>query len=729
MREPVPSLLGAAIACGSALALALPASTQVPETPASEEKLRVEIDPETRVQTNAPPTQDVLVPEPRVSITRDTPVDPALLGQEPAPGQPLQPTLPRAVAPPTGDISVSTIDASPGRIDLNTTARVPRLVLREAPVREVLSLLARSANLNLVFAEGSGGGDDGIPGNTGDAAAAQTISVELENEPVQEVFNAVLLASGLQASRRGSIIYVGASLPQSAQNIVSRTYRLNEVPAGDAASFLATQGAATQQVFAEVIQVINQQTGEIVREIPQPAEIISVNIDDDERGNTPLLLDGLSVSTDERLNALTVVGDLRRVEIATTLLEQLDARRRQVAINVKIVDVNLLNTEDFSASVSFGVGDTFFVSDNGAAALNFGGSNPPTAASATVPGGFTPPIIELPIPGGATGAPFFDFQPDAPFGDVNFSPGTAAPGDFVGGFARPNFGTDANPFQPGITDFTPAVEGTPTLDADGNLVINPLTGGPLFDTQPTPAEIEFTLPELFQTPTDFLATLQAQITSGNAKILTDPTLVVQENETATVNLTSEIFSGVLTTTAPGADEGAFLAASEPNIREAGLILSVAITRIDDNGFISLTVVPSVTAPSGVVPVEDAGGLGEIQLLSNRTLNSGLIRLRDGQTLILSGIIQDSDIVSVSKVPILGDLPILGALFRSTNRVNQRQEVVVLLTPRILDDSLAGGGFGFDADFSPDTRQLLQERNLGIPGNSPERNPSPSGNSQ
>jgi type IV pilus assembly protein PilQ len=68
------------------------------------------------------------------------------------------------------------------------------------------------------------------------------------------------------------------------------------------------------------------------------------------------------------------------------------------------------------------------------------------------------------------------------------------------------------------------------------------------------------------------------------------------------------------------------------------------------------------------------------------MNSGEIRLRDGQTLILSGIIQESDRTSVSKVPILGDIPILGALFRSTNKTNQRQEVVVLLTPQILNDN-------------------------------------------
>jgi type IV pilus assembly protein PilQ len=73
------------------------------------------------------------------------------------------------------------------------------------------------------------------------------------------------------------------------------------------------------------------------------------------------------------------------------------------------------------------------------------------------------------------------------------------------------------------------------------------------------------------------------------------------------------------------------------------------------------------------------------LLSEQSLNSGLIRLKDSQTLILTGIIQDSDRISVSKVPILGDIPIIGAFFRSTERTNQRQEVIVILMPQIIDD--------------------------------------------
>lgn len=85
------------------------------------------------------------------------------------------------------------------------------------------------------------------------------------------------------------------------------------------------------------------------------------------------LLRGLQALGDERTNSVTLIGSPKQIDLATTQLIQLDARRRQVAVNVKIVDVNLLATEDFETSFSFGIGDNFFSSDRGAASFNVGG--------------------------------------------------------------------------------------------------------------------------------------------------------------------------------------------------------------------------------------------------------------------------------------------------------------------------------------------------------------------
>lgn len=196
------------------------------------------------------------------------------------------------------------------------------------------------------------------------------------------------------------------------------------------------------------------------------------------------------------------------------------------------------------------------------------------------------------------------------------------------------------------------------------------------------------------------------MTSGNAKILTDPTLVVQEGQQASVNLTSEVFGGIEETV----EDGQFI--RNPIIKDAGLIVTVNVSRVDDNGFISLNVNPTVSSPGQTIST--GTGQGNITLLQERNLTSGEIRLRDGQTLILAGIIQDQDRVEVSKVPILGNIPILGSLFRSTNRTNERQEVIVLLTPQIIDDSLEAGGSRVNYQPGSGAREMLDQQGYPTP---------------
>ncbi|MBE9179913.1 AMIN domain-containing protein [Oculatella sp. LEGE 06141] len=614
------------------------------------------------------PTPDVVVPNPEISI-EGVPLPGT------APNQRLTPPLaPRAIAPPLGDIAVSNIDASPEAIDLGTGERVPRLVLRDAPVRDVLSLLARAAGLNVAYIGedvASEGQEQQVVQQPG-AVQEVRISLDIENEPVQDVFNYVLRVSGLEANRTGRTIFVGPRLPDDARNVVARTLRMNQVNAADAAGFLTAQGAETQ-ITRDRIEVQTFGEGAAARNVETSTpEVIALRA---SGGDGPLLLRGLSVVTNARLNTITLVGTPRKIEIASQLLSQLDLRQRQVAINVKVVDVNLLATEDFSTSFSFGVGDSFFVSDGGAASFNFGDTRPPTTAI-TRNSVLSAPVTATPFP--ATDdelGPFFDAQPDAPFGNSTGNPSPPLSPNFpFGQLPRAPFGTDENPLQPGITEIT----------EDG---------------------IEIGLPQLFQYPTRFLASLQAQVVSGNAKILTDPTIVVQEGETATVQLTQQIPTNIITTF----DDETGRSTTQLQLEDAGVILQVNVNRIDDNGFVTMAIAPTVSAPSESRNFQDT----QITLLAERTLQSGRLRVRDGQTLIVSGIIQESDRTTVSKIPILGDIPILGALFRSTNRENQRNEVIILLTPQILDDSDTSG-FGYQYTPGRATQDFLQQRGVPSP---------------
>ena len=135
-----------------------------------------------------------------------------------------------------------------------------------------------------------------------------------------------------------------------------------------------------------------------------------------------------------------------------------------------------------------------------------------------------------------------------------------------------------------------------------------------------------------------------------------------------------------------------------NTREdAGLTVEVEIEKIDDNGFVTLNLDPTISVPI-------SAGLQEgrpIFDINERSLKSGRIRLRDRQTLILTGVIQEDDRRLVQKWPILGDLPLIGQLFRRTTSTRQKNELVIIVNPSILNDE-NGGSYGYG--YSPGTAE-------------------------
>jgi type IV pilus assembly protein PilQ len=65
-----------------------------------------------------------------------------------------------------------------------------------------------------------------------------------------------------------------------------------------------------------------------------------------------------------------------------------------------------------------------------------------------------------------------------------------------------------------------------------------------------------------------------------------------------------------------------------------------------------------------------------------------VRVNNGETLVLGGIFDGEETSSVDKVPFLGDMPALGNLFKTTNKTNTKTELIIFLTPRIVDDRLS-----------------------------------------
>nr|WP_228038232.1 type IV pilus secretin family protein [Nodosilinea sp. LEGE 06152] len=546
----------------------------------------------------APANPDVLVPNPEVTID-GTPVPRPQVQQAP-------PFLPRAVAPPIGDISVAEGAPTFSNINLGSNERIPKLLLRDAPAREVLSLLARAAGLNLVFtpAGATQGGQE-----TAASADGPPVSLDIENESVQDVFNHVLRVTGLQANRVGRSIYVGPTLPVSAQNVSARTLRLNQVDATVATNFLVALGA--ESAVSRERLVTNVNAVEVAEGAPaltetQTSTVEQIEVNRVDYEDSQGILRGLQVVADERTNSVTLVGRADLIAIATEQLTRIDLRRRQVAVNVRVIDIDLNAINAIGTSFSFQNGLFGVLSSGGLGILNIGDGGTPNTANQATP------------------------------------------------------------------------TGTPIL---------PRTlGGPGQNN----------------TSGNFLAQLLGTVQNGNGKIITDPTLIVQEGQTATVQLTQDVVTE-LTQTIEVTETGT-LTTLDIEVEPAGLILQIDVDRIDDNGFVSLSVAPSISAPTDSF----SSDAGTFFLLSERQISSGQVRVRDGQTLLLSGIIQESERSSVNKIPILGDIPILGALFRSTVTDNQRRELIVLLTPQILDDS-DESTFGYQYAPSEQVQEILENR--------------------
>jgi type IV pilus assembly protein PilQ len=515
------------------------------------------------------------VPNPEIIIDGN-PVPQPRLQQAP-------PFLPRAIAPPVGDIAISENSIPRNSIELGSNERIPKLLLRDAPAREVLSLLARASGLNIVFANADAAGG-------GDAGDGPLVTLDIEDESVNDVFNHVLRITGLQANRIGRSIYVSPQLPDGARTVTSRTLRLNQADAIEAAGFLATLGAeATQVVTVDETEVITVESAvEGAPPVQRIRDTTSTEIQQltyQPEGETSVAqpLAGLQAIADPRLNSLTLIGEPNTINLATEYIARLDLRRRQVAINVKIIDIDLNATESFGTSFTYTVGGL---------------------------------SIGFPAPGFSVGVNFND-----------------------------------------------------PLPTDQNLILG----------------------------------IDAAIQDSNAKILTDPTLIIQEGQSASVALTESVLASIETEI--DGDSGVIL--TTPVFEEAGLLLNVQVERVDDNGFVTFNVTPTVSSPQAPVQFESAAGTQFLTPISRREVSSGSIRVRDGQTLLLAGIIQERELASATKVPILGDLPIIGALFRSSSTSNERNEVIVMLTPQILDDS-DQAVWGYSYTPSEEINQILNQ---------------------
>ena len=568
--------------------------------------------------------------------------------------------------------------------------------------------LARLGGYGLLFVA-DGAGSSSLPGSDG-GGSDYPVTMAFRSERYDRALNSVLMASGLQGRLDGNTLLVGTAV--SAKSFgpqMSKVFRLNQVDVESAAEYLASLGASMTAVKTVKITSGDAESSGSTQISSNTTQTTTDIRETETYGSSTGPLLGLSGVTDDRLDTVTLVGDPALISVAQSYLRQLDLRKRQVAVKVQILNVSLDNDKSVDASFSARMGDTYIVSQSGQAHMNFGRYKPgdnsgtgiyeegaygtPGAYQARVPGVQQQQVIDPVVEGQTVVSPMVDQQVVIP----PTSPGGSPTLD-------PVYDSTGQPIKVPSTD--PAAEPTlvPMIDQNGRPVYVPSTDPsasptlkPVVDQYGRPVYVPGQDPAKFRHPDDsFFAYIESLIVSSSAKTLAQPTLLVQEGESAKVLTGESVIIGL-------EEKNTETSTTTTFEREtAGLTVKVEVSKIDDNGFVTLSLNLKVSVP-------EAAGIDVVPIfnLTSRELDSGNVRLRDGQSLILTGVITESDRQQVQKWPMLGDLPFLGQLFRQSASSREKSELVIIVTPSILDDE-QGGRFGYG--YRPGTaagRQLMQ----------------------
>ncbi len=173
--------------------------------------------------------------------------------------------------------------------------------------------------------------------------------------------------------------------------------------------------------------------------------------------------------------------------------------------------------------------------------------------------------------------------------------------------------------------------------------------------------------------------LNAQENRGRTRVISAPTILASDNTDARIQVGAEV--PILTSqgvVAGAQAAGSSLFTNTVQQRDTGVILTVT-PRINSSGLVTMRLQQEVSAPQP--PPANAIQSPSIQKRSVSTQ----VTVQDGETIALGGIISESRVLSKSRVPLLGDIPGLGLLFGSTSYASTRTELIVLLTPRVIQD--------------------------------------------
>lgn len=174
------------------------------------------------------------------------------------------------------------------------------------------------------------------------------------------------------------------------------------------------------------------------------------------------------------------------------------------------------------------------------------------------------------------------------------------------------------------------------------------------------------------------------IQNGDARVLATPKVMITNGQESVIDMTSDYIASVTTQYLDtGTTAGAQVQKTYNIANDNGMKITLT-PFISPDGYVAMNIKPEYATISG--RVTDENGDPQATMLQRRNLELKNIRIKDGETLVIGGLIREDETKTVTKPPILGDIPGIGWIFRSTNNQKTKNELVIMLTPHIIKDA-------------------------------------------
>ena len=180
--------------------------------------------------------------------------------------------------------------------------------------------------------------------------------------------------------------------------------------------------------------------------------------------------------------------------------------------------------------------------------------------------------------------------------------------------------------------------------------------------------------------TDYTVTLHAMAQAGKLEVLSRPTILARNNQQAVITVGQQV---------PIVQNVTFTQYGQPinsyGYQDVGIIMRVT-PFITSDGMVEMVVAPEISNLSdttvSVTGTNGVGGGGGMPVINTRSADTVVIT-PDGQTVVIGGLMQKTKTETISKIPVLGDIPLLGAVFRRKVSNDTKTELLIFLTPQIV----------------------------------------------